>query len=74
MLDRQYQNDHYYLQARHQERIQAAGEARLYAQGQRSVAKIKDRIYLALGDRLIVWGQKLKDEAVFNELAEECCA
>ena len=74
MLDRQYQNDYYYLQARHQERIQAASEAHQHAQGQRSVVKIKDRIYLALGERLIALGQKLKDEAVFNELAEECCA
>jgi hypothetical protein len=74
MLDRQYQTDLNYLQARHQERIQAAGEAHQYAQGQRSVAKMKDRIYLALGERLIAWGQKLKDEAVFNELTEECCA
>lgn len=74
MLDRQYQNDNYYLQARHQERIQAAGEVRLYAQRQSGMAKMKDRIYLALGERLIAMGQKLKDEAVFNELAEECCA
>jgi len=72
MLDRQYQNDLYYLQAHHQERIQAAGEAHLHTQA--SAAKMKDRIYLALGETLIAWGQKLKDEAVFNELSEECCA
>jgi hypothetical protein len=72
MLDRQYQNDYYYLQARHRERIQAAGEARQYTQS--STVKMKDRIYLALGERLIALGQKLKDEAVFDELAEECCA
>jgi hypothetical protein len=74
MLDRQYQNDLNYLQARHQERIQAANEVHLHTQGQPSALKMKDRIYLALGERLIALGQKLKDEAVFNELAEECCA
>jgi hypothetical protein len=74
MLDRQYQNDLNYIQARHQERIQAVSEASLRAQGQRSAVKMKERIYLALGERLIALGQKLKDEAVFNELAEECCA
>ena len=72
MLDRQYQNDLYYLQAHHQERIQAASEARMYAQ--RSTVKVKDRIYLALGERLIALGQKLKDEVVYNEFIEECCA
>lgn len=72
MLDRQFQNDLYYLRAHHQERIQAASEAHVYAQ--RSAAKVKERIYLALGERLIALGQRLKDEAVFDELAEECCA
>jgi len=74
MLDRHYQTDLNYLRARHQELVRATSEAQLHAQGQRSAAKMKDRIYLALGERLIVLGQKLKDEAVFNELAEECCA
>lgn len=74
MLDRQYQNDLNYLRARHLERVQAASEVPLRAQGQKSGAKIRDRIYLALGERLIALGQKLKDEAIFNELAEECCA
>lgn len=72
MLDRQYLNDLNYLQAHHQERIQVASETRVHAQ--RSAAKVKDRIYLALGERLIALGQRLKDEVAFNELTEECCA
>jgi hypothetical protein len=72
MLDRQYLNDLYYLQAHHQERIQAASVPRVHAQ--HSSVKVKDRIYLALGERLIALGQRLKDEVVYNEFLEECCA
>ena len=72
MLDRQYQNDYNYLQARHQERIQTAEELRVMQQNPSSASKLKDRIFLALGDKLIAWGQKLKCEAEFDELSQEC--
>ncbi len=72
MLDRQYQNDYNYLQARHQERIQAAEELRRMQPSQSNAPKLKDRIFLALGDKLIAWGQKLKCEAEFDELSQEC--
>ena len=72
MLDRQYQNDYHYLQARHQERIQTAEELRVMQQNPSSASKLKDRIFLALGDKLIAWGQKLKCEAEFDELSQEC--
>ena len=72
MLDRQYQNDYHYLQARHQERIQASEELRVMQQNLSSAPKLKDRIFLALGDKLIAWGQKLKCEAEFDELSQEC--
>ena len=76
MLDRQYLNDLYYLQARHQARHQARVQAAGVPHGssQRRAAKVKDRIYLALGERLIALGQKMKDEVVYSEFLEECCA
>ncbi len=73
MIYHHFQSNLHYLQEHHQELIRAAEQSRLVKQSQTSTPKLRDRIYLALGERLIAWGQKLKDEAVFNELAEECC-
>jgi hypothetical protein len=71
MLDRNYQVDPKYLQAQHDDLVQAAEAARLQ-QSAGIAPGLKDRIYNATGDRLIAWGQKLKRETVYNDLCQDC--
>ncbi len=71
MLDRNYQVDPNYFQARRDELLQAAEAARLQ-QPARTTPGVKDRFYNAIGDRLIAWGQRLKRETDYNELCQDC--
>jgi hypothetical protein len=70
MLDRNYQIDPNYLQTRHVERLRAVESARL-AEQLSSGPGLKDRIYIAVGDRLISWGQRLKKETPYNDLCQD---
>ncbi len=74
MTYHQLQSDAKYLQTHHQELIQVAKQARSVQQSQTRKPNLKDRIFLALGGKLISWGQKLKDATVFDGFTEECCA
>ena len=73
MLDRSFQIDPYYLQARHAERLRAAEAARL-ARSAHSYSEVglKARLYNAAGDLLIDWGQKLKKNTANNDLCQDC--
>lgn len=62
MLERQYQSDLNYIQARQREISQAAQQGKLQQQTQARVPNLKERLLNAAGKRLIAWGQKLKGE------------
>ncbi len=71
MLDRNYQIDPNYLQAHHADLVQVVEAAR----GQRIASTtpgLKERLYNAIGDHLIAWGQKLKRATDYNELCQDC--
>ncbi len=71
MLDRNYQIDPNYLHAHHADLIQAA-EADRQQQMAKTAPGLKERLYNAVGDHLIAWGQRLKRETEYNELCQDC--
>jgi hypothetical protein len=70
MFDQQHVHDLRYLQSRFDGLLQVSNEER-FSRPPRALG-LKDRLFIAIGDRLISLGCRLKDTTAVNKLSEEC--